>query len=400
MSIISDINIQILLDSSGKPGLCVRFTTENGQSEACISVCHTEPSSLALKSLSVPSFVHGLQAYIQHAKSSVIPHLIGISTTDQIQFDAYLHEIDGTELFSQIGPDIARALSYANAHSAAKEYNIPLYRHLGGMYAGDIPLPFVQIPMSASAKDAAGNALNTAFQPMFQPVLTPMHASSMEDLIPAIASVYEVAPLQISATKEMDGIKSVEAGLEEIHSICAQILEDCQVTMQPGLICRHTSFDSEKEEYYLGNTAYARENYIQHLTELVQAYDIFYLESPLWGRDSEGYALLTSEIGATTLVANATWQTASGPRPHIQDVLTSTNSMVIDPCTLGTISDIYDMTKRAKNHGLETIIGSALSADPTSAHIGCAFGCIGIQLGQNGQGIQTFNELIRIEESL
>jgi enolase len=400
MSIISDINIQILLDSSGKPGLCVRFTTESGQSEVCISVCHYEPSSPTSKSLSAPSFVHGLQSHIQHAKSSVIPHLIGISTTDQIEFDAYLHEIDGTELFSQIGPDIARALSYANAHSAAKEYNIPLYRHLGGIYAGDIPLPFVQIPTNACAKDTAGNALNTAFQPMFQPVLTPMHASSMQDLIPAIAAVYESASTNPSAIRGMDGIKSIEAGFEEIQRICAEILESCQVTMQPGLICRHTSSKSEKEEYHLGNIPYTREDYIQNLIELVQAYDLFYLESPLWSRDIEGYVRLTSEIGATTLVANATWQTASGTRPHIQDVLTSTNSMVIDPCTLGTISDIYDMTKRAKNHGLETVIGSALSADPTCAHIGCAFGCIGIQLGQNGQEIETFNELIRIEESL
>jgi len=367
MSIISDIKLQIRLDRAGNPGISILITTDKGRSEVLTSVSSPSPVSLS-----------SLQSSIQHAKSSVIPHLIGINTSDQTQFDAYLHEIDGTNGFSQVTPDIARALSYANAHVAAQEYDNALYRHLGGVYAGDIPLPFLHLACNKTSP--------------YHPVLVPVHATSMEDLIPVIQTIYHT-----KITKGKD-IASTEELFEQIHHICGNVLEECGITLQPGLICQPVY--GEDERYHEGDTSYASDEYIQSLIELVQTYDIIFLESPLWGGDVKGYASLTSEIGDTTLIANSTWQTASNTPVHIHDVLTSTNSMIISP-TLGTISDIHEMNKRAQKHGLETIIGdSVVPADPTCAHIGCACGCIGIQIGQNGQGIETLNELIRIEESL
>ena len=365
MSIISDIKFQILLDGTGKAGIFTKFTTDEGISEVFVSI-----SSLAS--------ISSLRSSIQHAKSSVIPHLIGIQTSDQTQFDAYLHEIDGTNGFNQITPDIARALSYANAHAAAIENKNALYRHLGGVYAGDIPLPFLHLPCNVSSPH--------------RPVLVPTHATSMEDLLPVISAIYQ------KKVAEDRGIPFIEEMFEEIHQMCGDMLEEFGITLQPGLICQ--PHYGEDGLYHLNDTMYTSEEYIQNFIELVQAHNIIYLESPLNGGDAEGYASLTTEVGDTTLIANPTWQAASDASIHIHDVLTSTNSMIISP-TLGTISDIYEMNKRAQKYGLETIIGdSVVPADPTCAHIGCAFGCIGIQIGQNGQGIETLNELIRIEESL
>jgi enolase len=367
MSIISEIKLQIRLNGAGNPGISTLITTDKGRFEVFTSVSSLLPTPLS-----------SLQSSIQHAKNSVIPHLIGINTSDQTQFDAYLHEIDGTNDFAQVTPDIARALSYANAYAAAQEYDNALYRHLGGVYAGDIPLPFLHLSCNKTSP--------------YYPVLVPMHATSMEDLIPVISMIYHT-----KMTEDRD-IPSTEELFEQIHQICGNVLEECGITLQPGLICQSTY--GEDERYHLSGTSYTSDEYIHNLIEMVQAHDIIFLESPLSGGDVKGYASLTSEIGDTTLIANSTWQTASNAPIHIHDVLTSTNSMIISP-TLGTISDIYEMNKRAQKHGLETIIGdSVVPADPICAHIGCACGCIGIQIGKNGQGIETLNELIRIEESL
>jgi len=365
MSIISDIKLQIRLNGAGNLGLSTLITTDKGSSEVFTSVSSLLPVPLA-----------SLQSSIQHAKNSVIPHLIGINTSDQIQFDAYLHEIDGTNDFGQITPDIARALSYANAHAAALSYDNALYRHLGGVYAGDIPLPFLHLDCNETSP--------------YHPVLVPIHATSMEDLIPVISMIYRT-----KCTEDRDS-SSTDEWFEQIHRMCEDVLEECGITLQPGLICK--SMYGEDGKYHLGDRSYTSDEYIQSLIELVQAHDIIFLESPLFGGDVQGYASLTNEIGDKTLISNSTWQTAANTPIH--DVLTSTNSMIISP-TLGTISDIYEMNKRAQKHGLETIIGdSVVPADPICAHIGCACGCIGIQIGTCGQGIETLNELIRIEESL
>ena len=369
MSIISDIKIQVRLDGAGKPGISVMFQTEKGKSEVFVSVSSSAPVSVSLSSL---------QSSIQYAKNSVIPHLIGIQTSDQIQFDAYLHEIDGTHNLSQMTPDIARALSYANAHTAAMEYENELYRHLGGVYARDIPLPFLHLTCNESSP--------------YQPMLVPTHASSMEDLIPVISMMY-----QRKGTQDGDSF-STENMFEHINQICCDVLEEFEITLQPGLVCKSV-YTEDNSQYHLNDKAYTSDEYIQNLIELVQAHDIIYLESPLDGKDTQGYASLTSKIGDTTLITNKAWKTASDAPTYMHDVFASTNSMVISP--IGTITDIYEMNKRAQKHGLETIIGdNDVYADPICAHIGCACGCIGIQIGQNGQGIETLNELIWIEESL
>ncbi|MDR2855809.1 MAG: hypothetical protein LBV40_06615 [Methanomicrobiales archaeon] len=375
MSIISDIKIQVRLDGTGQPGISVLFQTDKGKSEVFVSVSSSEPiSALSLSTL---------ESSIQYAKNAVIPHLIGIDTSDQIQFDAYLREIDGTHNLSKITSEIARALSYANAHAAAIEYENELYRHLGGVYAGDIPLPFLHLSGSETSP--------------YQPVLVPTHTTSIKDLIPAISMIYQ----KKSSTE--NGISSTEEMFERVHQICQDVLERFEITLQPGLICK--SSYTEEKQYHLNDMVYTSDEYIQYLIEFVQAHDIIYLESPLDGKDIEGYASLTSEIGDKTLIANQTWKTASDAPTqdasiHMHDVLASTNSMAISP-SIGTVTDIYEMNKRAQKHGVETIIGdSVIYADPTCAHIGCACGCIGIQIGQNGQGIETLNELIWIEESL
>ena len=365
MSVIADIKIEIRLDGSGKPGISVMFQTDTKRAQAFVSV---PASAVSLSSL---------QSSIQYAKDAVIPHLIGIQTSDQIQFDAYLHEIDGTHDLSQMGSDIARALSYANAHAASMEHENALYRHLGGVYAGDIPLPFLHLTCTESSP--------------YQPVLVPTHAPSMKDLIPVISMIYQ------SKIVPKEDAFSAEEMFEQIHQICGDMLEAFEITLQPGLVYKPVY--AQNGQYHLNGTEYTTDEYIQNLIELVQAHNIIYLESPLDGGDTEGYAALTSEIGDTSLIANQTWKTASHASIPMHDVLASTNSMVISP--IGTITDIYEMNKRAQKHGLETIMGdSAVYADPTCAHIGCACGCIGIHIGQNGQGIETLNELIWIEESL
>ena len=63
--------------------------------------------------------------------------LVGENATDQEEIDALLHEIDGTDNFSNIGGNTAVALSMATAWAAAEAFKMPLYRYLGGPFSTD-----------------------------------------------------------------------------------------------------------------------------------------------------------------------------------------------------------------------------------------------------------------------
>ena len=60
---------------------------------------------------------------------------------EQNEIDALLHEIDGTDNFSNIGGNTVFAISVANAEAAATSYDLPLFQHLSGYLANELPYP-------------------------------------------------------------------------------------------------------------------------------------------------------------------------------------------------------------------------------------------------------------------
>ncbi len=128
-SVICAINLRCIPDSLGRGTIEAEIITE--KSKVCASV-PAQPSRLFVKE---PSLA------IADATLSVVPNLIGVSTLWQKQFDELLYEIDGTDNFSQIGANLAFALSLANAKAAASDLGLPLWKYLGGVFSECIPRP-------------------------------------------------------------------------------------------------------------------------------------------------------------------------------------------------------------------------------------------------------------------
>jgi enolase len=63
---------------------------------------------------------------VLYAVANLIPELIGIDCRDQVVFDSILREKDGTSELSNIGANIAVALSLANAKAAASSLGMEL----------------------------------------------------------------------------------------------------------------------------------------------------------------------------------------------------------------------------------------------------------------------------------
>ncbi len=60
-------------------------------------------------------------------------YILGFNALDQRGgFDSLLHEIDGTENFSNMGGNVSTALSICAAKLASSYLGIPLYRYVGG----------------------------------------------------------------------------------------------------------------------------------------------------------------------------------------------------------------------------------------------------------------------------
>ncbi|MFN3622271.1 MAG: hypothetical protein ACK4TI_05200, partial [Nitrososphaerales archaeon] len=83
----------------------------------------------------------GVEEAVRRILILVKPRLIGFDSSDQVNVDKALKEIDGTINFSKIGGNTAYAVSLAVADAASKTLGIPMYQHIGGTMVKNLPYP-------------------------------------------------------------------------------------------------------------------------------------------------------------------------------------------------------------------------------------------------------------------
>ena len=87
----------------------------------------------------------GVLKAVENVNSEIADRLSGEDSLDQGAVDRAMIELDGTENKSRLGANAILAVSLANAHAAADECGLPLYRYLGGAAAHVLPVPMMNI---------------------------------------------------------------------------------------------------------------------------------------------------------------------------------------------------------------------------------------------------------------
>jgi enolase len=145
------------------------------------------------------------------------------------------------------------------------------------------------------------------------------------------------------------------------------------------------------------------EDQIAYIAELVDSYDLVYVEDPLHEDDFDGFAELTSQVGDRCLVCGDDIFVTQVDRIHQGIEMNAANCVLIKPNQVGTLTDTFEAVKLSHTRGLDTVMShrSGETTDTTIAHLATAFSCIFLKCGiVGGERIAKLNELIRIEEQL
>ena len=135
-SIIEEVIARKLFNSRGQETIEVDIITTDGFGSAAA------PAGASKGKAEVVSYpIGGVTAAIQKLEELVVPELIGMDAEEQGEIDTLLHEIDGTDNFSNIGGNVAFAISVANAEAAATSNDLVLFRHLSGHLVNELPYP-------------------------------------------------------------------------------------------------------------------------------------------------------------------------------------------------------------------------------------------------------------------
>ncbi len=384
-----------MLDSRGNPTVEADVRTESGGFGR--AAAPSGASTGEYEAVELPP-----EEAIAAAREQAVPRIEGqVYAGDQRSVDRALRGADGTANFSEIGANAAVAISMAAAKAGADMLGAPLYQHLGGAFRGDsFPTPLGNV---------VGGGEHAADATDIQEFLAaPIGAPSVADAVFANAAVHgEVADLlaerDIAAGKGDEGAWAPSVTDEEAFAIVAAAIETIEdevgFEIRMGLdMAAAELFDGDR--YVYSDTERTSDEQVQYVAELVDDYDLAYVEDPLDEDDYAGFAELTDRAGSRTLICGDDLFVTNTERLQQGIDSGAANSILVKPNQIGTLSDAFDAIELAREHGYAPVVShrSGETEDTTIAHLAVSTAAPFIKTGAvGGERTAKLNELIRIE---
>jgi enolase len=395
MTSIEVIELRTILDSRGNPTVEADIYTANGYGRSAA------PSGASTGTFE--AIVKPPREAVDYALQNVIPALIGMDACDQEGFDEQLRDIDGTANFSEIGANVAVALSLANAKAAASSMGQPLFRYLGGAFAKEMPLPLGNIIGGGAHAENA-----TEIQEF---LVVPGDAADAEEAVFANAAVHRHVKELLKKHNKSCGKGDEGAWAPQIDDALAfeliaeatgLVADEMNISVDMGIDVAASQMWN-KEGYTYRNKVRSTEEQIAYIAELIDTYKLVYVEDPLYEDDFDAFSELNSQVGNRCLVCGDDLFVTQVDRIMQGIEQDAANCVLIKPNQVGTLTDTFAAVQLAHTHGLDTVMShrSGETTDTTIAHLATAFSCIFLKCGVvGGERIAKLNELIRIEEQL
>ena len=393
--IIKDINLRKIIDSRGNPTVEADIVTNEGFGRAAA------PAGASTGTFEAQAWPkNNVDLGISNAKENVIPSLIGIASNDQETFDETIRDKDGTKNLQNVGGNIAVALSLACAKAAADSKNIPLFEHVSKTKSYSIPAPMSNV-LGGGAHAIGGTDI--------QEYLVTSFDNDVNTAIETNAAVHkEVAKIlkekfpNIALGKGDEGawvapLENVEA-LELVTKAVDNVQKETGVEVRTGLDVAASEFYKNGKYVYKEQTLTPEEQ-VDFMLGLIEEYDLHSVEDPLDQNDFESWASLTDQTDSLIIGDDLYVTNSERLKEGIEKK--STNSILIKPNQIGTLTDTIKAVEMAKDAEMATVIShrSGETTDTSIAHLGVAFESHAIKTGiMGGERIAKLNELVRISE--
>ena len=146
---IVEVIAREILDSRGNPTVEVDVFLESGfsgRASVPSGASTGKHEALELRDKDPKRYLgKGVQKAVQHIRRVMAPKLQGMDVLDQKGIDRAMLRWDGTPNKTRLGANAILGVSLACARAAANHLGIPLYQHLGGLSAIQLPLPMMNI---------------------------------------------------------------------------------------------------------------------------------------------------------------------------------------------------------------------------------------------------------------
>lgn len=397
MTAIRSVSLRRIYDSRARETVEATIATASGATGVAGA-----PSGESTGTHEVRAFPPGgVAAALERFRSLLKGRLEGIAN-DQATVDGLLHEVDTTPDFSEIGGNVATALSVASAIAAAHETGRPLWEQVRRPGVESIRFPAIVGNCMNGGRHAIGG-------PDIQEFLAFAPGPKPEDAIRAAIAVHvEVgARLKKRFPKAALGrgdeggwvapLGNVEA-LELLVEACDAVRDREHVPVHPGIDLAASEFYRDGQYRYREQSVDAH-GQVRFLSELVDKYGLRYVEDPFEEESFDAIAEFTRASGGRTLVVGDDLYTTQRSRLVRGAERGSTNAILIKVNQVGTLTDTYDTVDEARRRGIATVTSHRSGDLPEGwlADLAVGFGSAGLKCGLlGGERVAKLNELLRL----
>ncbi len=349
----------------------------------------------------------GVLKAIGHVNEEIAAEIIGANACDQVGLDHQLIALDGTPNKGRLGANAILGISLAAAHAAARHFEMPLYRYLGGLAARTMPVPMFNI--LNGGKHAPDS---TDFQEF---MVMPTGAATFRDALRWGVEIYHSLKKVLHDKGYNTGIgdeggfapslksneEAIEVILEAVEKAGYKPGKDVHIALDPAVteLYENGHYNLAKEGRKLSS-----EEMAAFWERWIDKYPIISLEDGMAEDDWDGWKMLNKRVGSRIqlvgddLLVTNTERIARAIKEH------ACNSLLTKVNQIGTLTEAIQAVRDAQQAGWTAVMShrSGETEDTTIADLAVALNCGQIKTGAPARGERTakYNRLLQIETEL
>jgi enolase len=411
MPSIIDLTAREILDSRGNPTVECDVTLESGGfGRAAVPSGASTGAHEAVELRDGDKSRYGgkgVLTAIRNIEGEILDAIGGLDATEQVKIDNIMIDLDGTPNKARLGANATLAVSLAVAKAAADHLGVPLYRHVGGVYARTLPVPMMNILNGGKHAD---NPIDIQ-----EFMIMPVAAGTVADAIRMGSEIFMTLKQGLhdaghnTNVGDEGGFAPNLKSAEEALSFIAKAVEKAGYRMGEDV---GFALDPASSEFYKDGKYHLEgegkvldsEGIVRYYEDLCARFPIASIEDGCAEDDWDTWKLMNDRLGGKILLVGDDLFVTNPERIRLGIERGSANAVLIKVNQIGTLSETLEAVQITHTAGWRTVMShrSGETEDATIADLAVATNGGLIKTGSLARSDRTakYNQLIRIEAQL
>ena len=346
----------------------------------------------------------GVDTAVENVRQQIAEALVGMPVDEQRLIDEVMIELDGTQNKSTLGANSMLGASLACLHAGAACHELPLWKYIGGVAGGQMPVPMLNI-LNGGAH-AASNVDVQEFMVM------PHGFDTFGEGLRAGVEIYHQLKSELKADGLLGGVGD-EGGFapnlptnEDGLKYMVRAIEGAGYTTEDvGIALDVAATEFLKDDgYHMDGKVLSANQMADMYGEWLDAYPILSIEDGLGENDWAGWTALTKQEGHRVQIVGDDLFVTQSERLAQGIEIGAANAMLVKVNQVGTVTETLEAMELATTNGYRNVVShrSGETEDTTIADL-----AVGTRAGQIKTGaparsdrVAKYNQLLRISQDV